>query len=201
VIKSRILALLLVSCFLAGCASDDSRYRDNANLERPPAMTLDKQAVEQAAANALEEPIRRRGKGLKSDVAISDGAPKELRIKRTFDEAWSLLNQAIQHNELKITDQDRSKGVYYVGYSGGGFFSTESTFFDFAKDKPTYLLKVEQQGEETRVTASLANKDEQTAPRDSEEDPDKETPELPQDKSSNLIELLHDTLHDDLKDE
>lgn len=182
---------------LVACASDDSRYRDNANLERPPEMPIDKQAAEQIAANELEAPVRRRGKGLKSDVYKVDGSPNEFTIKRTFDEAWSLLNQAIQHNELKVPDQDRSKGLYYVAYDGGNFLSNATSFFD-SGSKPTYLLQVKTQGEETKVIVSFASKNEEA---DTGSAKDGFADSSLEDKSAGLLELLYDTLHDTVKDD
>jgi uncharacterized lipoprotein len=195
VFNKLVVQIFLVSLVLVACTTNDSRYQDNTNLERPPEMPIDKQAAEQPAANELEPPKRRHGKGLKSDVYVVDGTPNELKIKRTFDEAWSLLNQAIQHNELKVTDQDRSKGLYYVAYDGGSFLSNA---FDDGNNKPTYVLKVEPQDEETKVTVSLSSKNEQADPgslKDGVADTSIE------DKSNSLVELFYDTLHDSVKDE
>lgn len=187
----------LVFLLLSACGTtDNSRYKDNANLERPPELPIDKQAAEQIAANKIEAPKRHHGKGLRSDVYLVEGSPSELKIKRTFDEAWSLLHQAIQHNELKVTDQDRSKGFYYVAYKSG-FFGKATSFFEDERNQPTYLLKVETKGEEASVIANLASKDEQSnqaSPKNVGED-------TSQDQSPKLIELLYDTLHDDVKDE
>jgi uncharacterized lipoprotein len=192
------MTILLVSLVLSACSSTDSgRYQDNTNLERPPELPIDKQVAEQVAANEIEPPKRRHGKGLGPDVYIAEGSPQELKIKRSFDEAWSLLHQAIQHNDLKVTDQDRSKGSYYVAYNGGSFFSGAASLFGDGQDKSTYLLKVEPQGEETKVTASLASKDEQSdtgSLKDGNAD-------YPENKSSKLLELLYDTLHDSVKSE
>jgi uncharacterized lipoprotein len=181
---------------LIGCAADNPRYQDNANLERPPEIPIDKQAAEQVAANEIEKPMRRHGKGLKSDVYRVESSTTELKIKRSFDEAWSLLHQAIQHNGLKVTDQDRSKGNYYVAFNGGSFFSSAASLFSDERNQPTYLLKVEAQGEETRLIASLANKDEQSKPKGQDS-----TIDNSENKSSKLLELLYDTLHDSIKDE
>ncbi len=200
------IAIVLTSLLLLACSSNNSRYKDNASLERPPEMpkptTTSNQTPEQVASEEIAAPIRHRGKGLKSDVYRIEGSPRQLTIKRGFDESWSLLNQAIQHNELKVADQDRSKGFYYITYNGNGFFGKAASYFNDEYDKSTYLLKVEPEAEETQVTASLANKDEQNIPKkDGEETSDDPPVHVFQDKSENLIELLYDTLHDDLKDE
>jgi uncharacterized lipoprotein len=195
VIKFRTLTILLFSALLLACASNDSRYQDNASLERPPETPVDKQAAEQSAANEPETPVRRHGKGLKSDVYVVEGSPNELKIKRTFDEAWSLLNQAILHNELKITDQDRSKGVYYIAYDGGSFLGN---VFNDDNSKPTYELKVEPQDEETKVTVRFSSRNEQA---DTGSLKDGVADSSTQDKSTDLLELFYDTLHDSVKDE
>jgi uncharacterized lipoprotein len=191
------ISILLLAVLLSACGTtDSSRYKDNANLERPPELPIDKQGAEQVAANKLEAPVRRHGKGLKSDIYRVDGAPSEFKIKRSFDEVWGILNRAIQHNDLKVTDQDRSKGFYYVAYDSGFFGKASSFFDDEQKNQPTYLLKVEAQGGETSVIASLASKDDQTNSANPKNGGD-----TSQDQSPKLIELLYDTLHDDLKDE
>jgi len=188
---------ILTAVLMVGCASENSRYKDNASLERPPAVPIDKQAAEQQAMNELETPVRRHGKGLKSDVYRVEGSSREIKLKRTYDETWSLLNQAIQHNELKINDQDRSKGAYYVAYGGGSMFGLTSLFAGNS-NQPTYLIKIEPQDQETRVTVGLANTHEQS---DSGKLKDGIADELTADKSENLLELLYDTLHDTVKDE
>ncbi|WP_411727475.1 outer membrane protein assembly factor BamC [Methyloglobulus sp.] len=194
----RIVTILLISLMLVACATTgNSRYQDNANLERPPELPIDKQAAEQMATNEIEPPKRRHGKGLGPDVYIVEGSPPELKIKRSFDETWSLLSRAIQHNDLKVTDQDRSKGFYYVAYNGGSFLSSATSLFDDVQNKSTYLLKVESQGEETRVTASLASKDEQGDSGSLKDG----FADYSENKSSKLLELLYDTLHDNVKDE
>jgi uncharacterized lipoprotein len=194
----KTLPILLLTLSLLACSTTDSgRYKDNANLERPPELPINKQTAERVAANEVEAPVRRHGKGLKSDIYMTEGSTTEFKIKRSFDEVWSILNRAIQHNDLKVTDQDRSKGFYYVAYNTG-FFGKASSYFGDERNQPTYLLKVEAQGEETKVTVSLASKEEQ---RDSGSDKDGVADYSSENKSSKLLELLYDTLHDDLKDE
>jgi uncharacterized lipoprotein len=191
--------ILLVSLLLLACGTtDNSRYKDNANLERPPELPVNKQTDEQAAVNELETPVRRHGKGLKSDVYTTEGSPLELKIKRSFDEAWSLLSRAIEHNDLKVPDQDRSKGLYYVAYDGSGLFGSAASLLGGEKNQPTYMLKVEPQGEETQVTVSFASKDEQN---DADSLKDGVAGSSSEDQSAKLLELLYDTLHDDIKNE
>ncbi len=194
-IKSAIV-ILCSACILVACAStEDSRYKDNRNLERPPEVVPEKLTAEQIEINERQAPKRKHGKGLGTDVYKVEDSGHELRIKRGFDEAWHFMSRAIQHNELKITDQDRSKGVFYVSFNGGGFLNSAAGFFSDSKDQTTYLLKVEDSDEETAVAVSLAAKDEQANANSAKHS------DNPEDKSADLLDLLYDTLHDDIKDE
>ena len=132
-------------------------------MNAPPEMPAP-QSTELATDNELEQPIRRHGKGLKSDVYLIEGVTA-MQLKRSFDETWSFLHQAIIENELKVTDEDRSKGLYYIAYGSTGLFGKAVSMLDVEIDKDTYLVRVEPIGEETKVTVSLANKEEQTAPK------------------------------------
>jgi NlpB/DapX lipoprotein len=197
VINVRTIIILLISLLLVACAGNDTRYQDNANLERPPEIPIDKQAAEQIAANEIEKPIRRHGKGLKSDVYVLEGPPLEMRLKRGFDESWSLINRAIQLNELKVPDQDRSKGLLSVEFNGAGLFNNVFSLLE-SGDKAVYELKVEPQDEETRVTINMMGSKEDSdsgSPKDGFAEPPIES------KASKLLNLLYDTLHDKLKED
>ena len=202
------IALLFALTLVACSTTNDSRYQDNAHLERPPEMPIpaespidNKQVPEPAVANEIAPPKKHHfGLGLKSDVYLVENSTSELRVKRSFDEVWGLLNQAFLRNGLKVTDQDRSKGVYYVLYNDAGFLGKAFSYFKDEHNQSTYLLKVEPQGEETSVVVSLANKEDQTAQtRPQKEGEDKEDGNS-QDSSQQLLELLHNTLEDDVKD-
>lgn len=190
------LLFLLAVLLLSACGTTkDSRYRDNARLERPPEIPVDQQAAEQRAVNELEPQKRRHKKGLGSDIYKVEGSSRELGIKRGYDESWSLLGRAILLKDLKVADQDRSKGTYYVVYDGGSIFGGYSPFSD--ESKSTYLLKVDSQGDETKVAVSFANKEDQTdSIKINSNDPDR-----PEDLSERLSDLLYETLHDDVKDD
>lgn len=200
-IKLRLL-IPLILMMLAACAGDNSRYKDNAKLERPPELPADKQAAEQQSSERIaakeadaDVPKKHHGKGLKSDIYKVEDSANQFRLKRTFDEAWSLLNRAIQQNELKVPDQDRSKGFYYVAY-GNGFLMNTLSFLRDPVEQPTYLIKVEPLDEETHVTITFA-KEQGDLKSAKEGDEGSST----KDQSTQLFELLYDTLHDDVKDE
>ena len=182
-------AFLLISC----SATNDSRYKNNATLERPPEIPIDKQGTEQRAVNEPEPPKRRYRKGLNSDIYRVEGSNNEMSIKRDYDESWILVGQAILLRDLKIADQDRSKGNYYVVYDGGSLFGGYSPFSDDSKS--TYLLRVESQNEETKVTVTYANKEEQSDSGSLKDG----VAETSDDLSERLLELIYNTLHDDVK--
>jgi uncharacterized lipoprotein len=189
------IVAISVSLFLTACASNEhTRYQNNADLERPPEAPATKKADE-AAANEISEPQpRRRGIGLKTDIYKSEDS-REFKIRRAYDEAWLLIHQAIQHNELKIADQDRSKGAFYVNYGGHSLLNLTSSLFQGHENEPTYLIKVEGQGNETSATVSLAKKEEQADSNYPKNSAQKEE----SDRSEDLLDLLFDTLHDHIK--
>jgi NlpB/DapX lipoprotein len=180
---------LITACSIA---ETDKRYRDTTELERPPEVIVDPKSVEAAAANTVDAPRRRNGKGLKSDVYRVEDSSQKLRIKRPYDESWLLVNQVLQLHELKITDQDRSSGVYYIEFNGNGLLS----FFSGTAKAPTYLVKLEIQGEETEITVSKANKEEQN-----DSSSNKDGVESSEDGSESLTSVLFDSLHDEVKED
>ena len=184
---------------LSGCMTNhESRYRDNTALERPPTVKITKEDAEIAAANELEPVKRHHGKGLKSDVYKVEGSETRLRIKRSNEESWPLIRQAIQLHELKIADEDRSKGVFYVVYDGGGLFNQAASLFTSDEKKQTYFLKMEESLDgETELTVSMANNEEQADPAGSKDGVDSSS----QDGSGDLSDLLFDALYNEVKED
>jgi uncharacterized lipoprotein len=190
--KFFVLAYLIGGGLLQGCLNNHaSRYNDNSNLERPPEVIVTKEDAEIAAANHLEEPRHRHGKGLKADVYRIEGSDVRVRIKRPNNEAWSLIQQAIQRLELKVADEDRSRGVFYVVYRGGLL-----SWFGGDEKKQTYLLKLEESldGETEFAVTKTAREEDVTANsqdgvNDSEDD------------SASLTERLFDALHEEVMED
>ena len=110
--KSLLLSLGLVSCG----TSEDSRYRDTAMLERPPALAVSKQAGEPRITDNSTIPKKRDETGLGSDVYMTTTTPPQLIIKQPFDDAWNTLGLALKQSEIEITDREHDKGLYYVTY-------------------------------------------------------------------------------------
>jgi uncharacterized lipoprotein len=181
-IKSLLLVITLVSCG----ADKDSRYRDLSQLERPPTLPSNPNSHPNETYTADDSRIEKRSEtvGLGDKVYLTDSSPLQLRIKQPIDKAWYALAQAIKQSNLKITDYNREKRVYFVssGESSDGFFS-----FLSSNTKISYVLSMKGSGNETAVMANLAA--EQSGGADNPESNDTEK----------VLRTLYAILHDDLK--
>lgn len=193
IIKSLLLAVSLVSCG----TTEESRYRDTENLERPPIVTSSSPSREQRVVDTSSIPKKKDNAGLGSDVYQS--SPTQLTIKQPFDDAWNTLRRALKQSGIKITDHERDKGLYYVTQvqdkeDSTGFFAKATAFL--SGDPAIYLLTVKQAGAETTVTATVANVTEQSsaAAKDGVQEPTAEGAE-------DLLQLLFKTLRDKLEEE
>jgi uncharacterized lipoprotein len=190
-IKSLLLSLLLVSC------GTDSRYRDISQLERPPTLpssgspsaasteTTATQAPTESYAPDESRIEKKSGKiGLGDVVSLTDASPPQIKIKQPLDKAWNTVERGLKQSEIKITDHERNKAQYHVIYAPSSVFS-----FMKMDPKTIYLLTLTEEGNETTVSAALAPE-----PNSSASDKDN-------DNTIQLLHLLFDTLHDDLKEE
>jgi len=191
----RIVKILLLIVFLASCSStaEESRYRDTENLERPPIVTTSP-TKEQRTVDNSSIPKKKDSTGLGSDVYQS--APTQLTIKQSFGDAWNTLGRALKQSGIKITDHERDKGLYYVTQDTTdrtSFFAKATSFL--SDDPAIYLLTVKDDGEETTVTATIANASEQSsATQDG-------TPHPSAEGAEDLLQLLFKTLRDKLEEE
>ncbi len=184
-----MLLVVLVSC----TSTPDTRYRDTEFLEHPPTVVRGGPSKEQRVVDDSSIAKKKDHTGLGSDVYLAN--PLQLNIKQSFRDAWSTLNRALKQSGLKITDHERDKGLYYVTRDtsdNDGFFAKMTSFI--STDSAIYLLTVKQDGEETTVTAALANETEQSSAG-------KETETKPTEGAEELMQLLFKTLRDDLKEE
>jgi uncharacterized lipoprotein len=194
IVKILCMSLGLISCGI----SEDSRYRDTAMLERPPALVVNKPAGEPRLADNSTIPKKRDESGLGAAVSITTTAPPQLIIKQPFDDAWSSLGLALKQSEIEITDREHDKGLYYVSYD------PHSSFFSNKQNEAIYVLKVESDGAETKVTAALGNAAEQTSSGSRDEDRGSSTDNSANrsdDGAEKLLRSLYETLRDDLKEE
>lgn len=195
-----ILKSLLLTVFLVSCGtSNDSRYRDTQMLERPPVLAVEKRVGEQQIEpdNSVI-PKKRETTGLGSDVYMTDSTPPQLKIKQPFSDAWHTVGLALKQSEIKITDHDRAKGLYYVNYSPKSLFEMAASALkvEVEQNTATYLLKLLEDGTETVITATPASTSEQSSV-DAEDDDSGAS----QQDADELLRLLHENLRDDLKEE
>ena len=190
IVKSFLLVGSLASC----ADTQENRYRDTEALERPPTVTSGSPTREQRVVDTSSIPKRKDSTGLGSDVYLN--GTSQLTIKQPLDDAWNTLGRALKQSGIKITDHERDKGLYYVTQDTEdrtGFLAKATAFFS---DDPTiYLLTVKQEGEETTVTATVANAAEQSSSADKDGAPVAvaESPE-------ELLQLLFKTLRDKLEE-
>lgn len=184
------IGLMLVAC----STTENSKYRDIRNLERPPTLAITKQAGEDRLIDdgALDKKPRKNGLG--EVVYLTEDSPPKLKIKQPVDRAWESLRLALKQSSIEVTDFEQDKGLYYVAYKTGGFFSKLASGSLSVRSEANYTLTLEEDGNETIVTAK-AIQHESTA---SSQDGYNET--LP-DASEELLQSVYDTLHDDLKPE
>jgi len=194
IIKGFLLALALVSC----ATTEDSRYRDTSALERPPILAGNRPKGMPRVTDNSTIPKKRYEKGLGSDVYITTTTPVQLRIKHHFDYAWTTLDLALKQSKVEITDHDHDKGLYYVSYDA------DSSFFSKKENQAIYLLTLESDGLETKITAALGNAAEQLSAGNHGEQRGPavdNSANQPADGAEKLLQSLYETIRDDLKEE
>jgi uncharacterized lipoprotein len=191
IVKSLLWVVFLVSCG----TTEENRYRNTENLERPPIVTASP-TKEQRIVDNSSIPRKKDSTGLGS--AVYQSSPTQLTIKQTFGDAWNTLSRALKQSGIKITDHERDKGLYYVTQAqdkeeSTGFFAKATAFL--SDDPAIYLLTVKDDGEETTVTATIANATEQSsAAQDG-------TPHPSTEGAEDLLQILFKTLRDKLEEE
>ena len=194
-----IAKILLLSLGLISCGtSEDSRYRDTAILERPPELPVTKHAGELRINDNSTIPKKRDETGLGAAISMTTTKPSQLIIKQPFDDAWSTLGLALKQSDIEITDREHDKGLYYVSYDSSG------SFFSKKQNEAIYVLTLESDGEETKVTAALGNAAEQASSgsRGEHSSPSNDnSADESTDGAEKLLQSLYETIRDDLKEE
>ena len=185
---SIILCLCLVSCG----TGEQSRYRDTSQLERPPILPIDKSASQPNETDDSAIP-KKQEPGLGEAVYLTETTPIQLRLKEPYDKAWNTVNQALKLNDIKITDHNRNKGHIYVDYGSSGLFVALRSLFSEAPKTTNYLLVMQEDVEDTSVTASINNSAEAN---DVPEHPEGNS-EKPADESEELLRTIYKTIRDD----
>lgn len=192
------MCLGLVSCG----TSEDSRYRDTRMLERPPTLTVNKQEGEVGIIDTSRIPKKRVGKGLGEAVYMTATMPPQLKIKQALDDAWNTLSLALKQSDIDITDREHDKGLYYVSYDSKD--SLLGSLFGKKQNPAIYVLTVESDGAETKITALLGSAAEQASSggRGKHRGPSTDNSATqPSDGAEKLLQSLYETIRDDLKEE
>jgi len=188
---AKFFSLALV---LTACGGDDPRYRSTEMLERPPLLVTHKQADE---AVVIEDdsiiPKKKHKMGLEDDVYLTSSKPPVINIKQPFDTAWNTISQALTQSEIKITDQVRDKGQYFVSYNPATLIGMLSSLVTKQEKEVIYVLTVEGVGQETSVTVKKATPAEQSSALEKSR-----FDEEADDDADALLYKIFETLRDDL---
>ncbi|MGB4498073.1 MAG: hypothetical protein WBI40_05190 [Methylococcaceae bacterium] len=193
--KNKIF-LFVLACSLVACGGGNSRYRDTAILEKPPTLALQK-SPQNAVVDDSVEPKKQIG-GLDEKVVLLDEKPQKLLLKLPVMDAWRVLGTALRQSDIKVTDYDKNKHLYYVSYKSQGTLSGLMSFINKDITEVIYLLTLEPKDGETLISASLASNHEQRESANS--NPDGVYENAAED-SDGLIEHLFHVLRDDVKTE
>lgn len=177
----------------------ESRYHDTTALEIPPTMKV--VAKPTSVKNTVDN---REDKELGDSVVLSGSEQVPvIKIKKLFNRSWKLVDQALKLNDIEVKDKNRGLGVFYVVFvadnHGTGKISTfdkiVSYFLTNTSSKASYKLLVTWHDNNTEVSASLVNESSDDLLDDDE---DREDFEATIDNSATLIELLYQTIKQDL---
>jgi hypothetical protein len=197
-------ALLFIFILVSCSTQEESRYRDTGMLERPPILVVNEKAGEQQderddSAVSSKENAKI---GLGAEVYMTTSTPPALIIKQSFDKAWNIVGQALKQNDVKITDREHDKGLYYVTYDpdrqeyeGTNIFGKITSFLKDEYDEETYRLIVDKNDSETQINAEKVEDTEKSSLSDNK---DGYYDKKPTDGSEKLLRSLYKILHDDL---
>ncbi len=190
-----LIKVLLMTVWLVACGGKDARYRDTELLERPPVLAVEKSTVDEAptepeASPEHKKPHKKKGKeGLGDAVVLVEGKPMLVKLELPYDKAWRSIGLALEQSEIKITDHNQKRGLYYVYYTAKSIFGLFSRNKD-EHHEANFMLAVQQDGDWVKITAIAVN------PGD-DSDNDKNATS---DKDALLLDL-YEALHDHLKEE
>ncbi len=175
-------ALLLVISFCISACAGNRLDAEQENLEKPPRIvdfsTYNEKFPEHAAAD--KEAAGDSGASSENyqnfDVVLTNqgGQDTSLAIVQPYEQAWSMVAKALQHEAFDVTDRDRGAGVFYVtydpDYQKSAWQKTLSFFSGNAEAISDFQLKLTDVDTITEITAELiADEDE-----DNYVDPDDE---------------------------
>lgn len=191
-----VFTLLILSSTLVACSSGSSRYRDTTQLEKPPTLALQK-TPNNAVIDDSAEPKKQLG-GLDEKVELLDESPKKIVLKQPVMEAWRTVAAALRQSDIKLTDYDKNKHQFYVGYKSQGGLNGLIGLLDKDATEIIYLLTLEPKDGETLITGMLASHHEQQIADNDNKDGFYQSSD---EDSDSLIEHLFHLLRDDVKTE
>ncbi|MBK8815743.1 MAG: outer membrane protein assembly factor BamC [Methylococcaceae bacterium] len=185
-----LLIVLITSC---GAPKEPTHSTVYA-LEQPPSYPKVNVAEESKENDKYSASDINLTKGQSSDVYRNEDQDQVLWIKRSTDDAWTLLGEAIRLKELEVTRKNRKQGVYEVEYKADSLFGGFSLF---GGGKPSkYLLKLVPQNNTTKLSISKIEDDnemDESILKDG-------APEFSNDNSSKLADILFETLNKNVSD-
>jgi len=193
--------LVLISLMIISCSeSKNTRYKDISHLEKPPTMpTVKKQAKAGAEDEEKDEDVTEE-KGLRDDVILAEIEQKPIiKIKKDFDQSWDIVEQALELDEIEISDKNRNEGVFYVIFDpdtkSDSTLADAMTFFLFKDDyrEAAYKLTISQKQRESVISIHPIDSDEIDLLDDDGDDFDGTV-----DEGVILINTLYKTIRDDL---
>lgn len=189
--------LVLISLLVISCSKNkNSRYKDVSYLEKPPVMPI----IEKQPKTTVEEDSESENKGLGNDVILTEVDQRPIiKIKKSFDRSWDIVEQALVLKEIEISDKNRDKGIFYIKFdpdtkSDSSFFDA-MTFFLFKDEYAEAIYKLTVQWQESASVITIQ-------PIDSEEsdllDDDGDDFNGSIDEGVILMNTLYKTIRDDL---
>ncbi|MDD5214941.1 MAG: hypothetical protein PHQ03_05320 [Methylococcales bacterium] len=191
--KRNICIFILASGLVACGSVENSRYRDTAILEKPPILALQK-TPQNVVIDDSVEPKKQLG-GLDEKVVLLDEKPSKLLLKLPVMDAWRVLGAALRQSDIKVTDYDKNKRLYYVSYKSQGILKNIFSSLNEEDIQAVYVMMLESQNGETVIHAALANNNEQRSQNTDE------NIARPTDDSDGLMESIYHLLRDDVKTE
>ncbi|MCK5831224.1 MAG: outer membrane protein assembly factor BamC [Methylococcales bacterium] len=150
-----------------------------------------------------EEIVENKGLG-ESIILVGTEKKPIIKIKKTFDRSWEIVDQALKLNEIKIKDKDRERGVFFVKYDPDDQNADESslvdkmTFFMFKDEyaEASYKLTVAWQESDTEVIAEMVDSETNDLLDDGEDDDNNDDGTT--DSGGKLLDVLYKTIKVDL---
>lgn len=193
--------LFLIPLLLNACSNTSNpKYKDNSKLEMPPVIVNEDKAKAQMMQK--DEPKEDK-KGLGKVVSLSGPSEQPIiKIKKMFDRSWNIVEQGLNMNEIKITDKNRDKGVFYLKFDpdnhqadkdSGAFDNLTFFLFQDDYDETAYELKVIWRDSDTEVSVKPINQEESSLLDDTDDEFESSV-----DSGAKLIQVLFKTIKDDL---